>query len=904
MLEEALRTMVLPDDDTSGINEPSSMRKADSSEYIGLDSRANSDPSSGSGLGRVAQSDFASIQSRIAFMYPPDPPPRMMQEAAASSGPVSAAPSPRDQPGARAEPRADAHFSSLLAGRTEGDLDITDIRNKIEACSQSTKPVKPVDQSGPRAKDKPPRGAPGSPKASKASKASKPPAAPSPSRLTRRMNEARRETAKLKRRTNDMTRKLTTLERKNAEKDTQIALLESRLRRSEAKNNQMLVHLSQRTAQPVERSKSKPSSSPLHRVEKEVRMLTVQKLAQEEELTSQARELRQLKRALEEARTKNRSLRKRMSHDHKQADGSATAATAVSSSPDSNSGQIQNASPSPSSPIPLSRKRDHGGRMVSVATSSSSMPLATHQRQRPLSRRDRGVGEGVIVAQTLLSSPGANLISFCNGLDSLVAALRQPNERRVQSSGPQHRVQLPADYRQAAAASLEMCRRNVSEDVGLLLSGEREPTALLLPLWRVLDCATHILVNAGAIEDDGKGAHGDGIAPRVRAVVCSLLFIIEALIDTSEACRAAVALPDGRSRERAHRKGQRLPKGYKIHPLLAAGSARETGDLLSRGFGAGRRGAGDTAPIVSPRILVPSRAGRRRDEPPVRISQSPPRNRGSPDFVPLLLRVLKSDTTDAARVEPCLRLLIAIADRSSAAALARLDVLWAQNMVWRLVVLDTAGLENKTLFITLLRCLLRAPRSATRLQEPLRAASARGGSYGSIVDILLSFLTTRRAAGTGRKGRRLRLAAVRFLAGVLAMHGVEALTGGGGAGYPVRQVLPRLVPLLDSELRALNPGPTASEPKHELALLLVQEVFMLIYALIPRCDLAEQVSGVRQLFLSVTTSFIHEKIHPALRILVDPALNLRKILINSGSLDLRQDDHMQDDDAAQNEADG
>ena len=54
----------------------------------------------------------------------------------------------------------------------------------------------------------------------------------------------------------------------------------------------------------------------------------------------------------------------------------------------------------------------------------------------------------------------------------------------------------------------------------------------------------------------------------------------------------------------------------------------------------------------------------------------------------------------------------------------------------------------------------------------------------------------------------------------------------------------------------------------------------------------------------MTTSFIHEKIHPALRILVDPALNLRKILINSGSLDLRQDDHMQDDDAAQNEADG
>ena len=62
------------------------------------------------------------------------------------------------------------------------------------------------------------------------------------------------------------------------------------------------------------------------------------------------------------------------------------------------------------------------------------------------------------------------------------------------------------------------------------------------------------------------------------------------------------------------------------------------------------------------------------------------------------------------------------------------------------------------------------------------------------------------------------------------------------------QVLPRLVPLLDSELRGLSPGPTASEPKHELALLLVQEVFMLIYALIPRCDLAEQVSGVRQLF--------------------------------------------------------
>uniref|UniRef100_A0A7S0CQT3 Uncharacterized protein n=1 Tax=Amorphochlora amoebiformis TaxID=1561963 RepID=A0A7S0CQT3_9EUKA len=90
-----------------------------------------------------------------------------------------------------------------------------------------------------------------------------------------------------------------------------------------------------------------------------------------------------------------------------------------------------------------------------------------------------------------------------------------------------------------------------------------------------------------------------------------------------------------------------------------------------------------------------------------------------------------------------------------------------------------------------------------------------------------------------------------------------------------------------------------AEKRLQMRLLLVREVFSLLYILIPKMNLADQASGSRHLFLSVTTNLINTRIHPELSSLAELATRMQNVLIACGALDLREeyDDEVEDPDA-------
>lgn len=125
-----------------------------------------------------------------------------------------------------------------------------------------------------------------------------------------------------------------------------------------------------------------------------------------------------------------------------------------------------------------------------------------------------------------------------------------------------------------------------------------------------------------------------------------------------------------------------------------------------------------------------------------------------------------------------------------------------------------------------------------------------------------------------------------------------------------REVLPRLIMLLYSQLELLgvysestvNPLRSdeedgavrcdlnfqqAKQKVQSRQVQLVKEIFMLLFVLLPTANLEIQVSGVRHIFLSVTTKLMSQQRFDGLRELGELATQMRKVLIASGCLDAK-----------------
>mmetsp|Transcript_9815 Transcript_9815/g.14749 ORF Transcript_9815/g.14749 Transcript_9815/m.14749 type:complete len:1044 (-) Transcript_9815:133-3264(-) len=243
---------------------------------------------------------------------------------------------------------------------------------------------------------------------------------------------------------------------------------------------------------------------------------------------------------------------------------------------------------------------------------------------------------------------------------------------------------------------------------------------------------------------------------------------------------------------------------------------------------------------------------------------------------------------------------------------------------------------EKMMTLEIFSCLLKETNSIKSFVKPCLKEK-------SVLDLLLRFMTVPPETmypvqfcilEFKATHHILRLHTIRFIAYFFMQCGgktdeLTKIQGQQGQAYDTeRAVLPRLVTMLNSLLETLEKDHISAttiprfvlsskakaywkkiwgtEPKKEqdlmektnlLKIQLIKENFLLIYALISRCNICNQVTGSRHLFLSVTTKLMRD-LHPELACLVDMACHLRSLLIRTGSLDPRDGTEEDDEDIA------